>query len=193
MERSSNRVLVVDDSEPFRNFICSSLKKEADLQIIGEVSDGLEAVGKAEELQPDLVVLDIGLPSLNGIEAARRICKVSAESTILFVSQEFSSDVVQEALGTGALGYVVKADAGKELLEGLRAVLRGEQFIGNRFSGRDFGRVPAAGSLDLQGHTTYTPHQEHLEIAHRHEVRFYSDAEMSLDGTGLVPSLPRME
>jgi len=129
LETSSSRVLVVEDSDAFRKFICSTLGKIAELQIVGEVSDGLEAVQKVEELQPDLIVLDIGLPSLNGIEAARRIRKVSPESKILFVSQESSADVVQEALGTGAHGYVVKSDAGSELLPAVKAVLEAKRFI----------------------------------------------------------------
>jgi CheY-like chemotaxis protein len=76
LDTSSVRVLVVEDSEPFRRFLCSTLGKRPELQIVGEVSDGLEAVQKAEELQPDLIVLDIGLPSVNGIEVARRIRKL---------------------------------------------------------------------------------------------------------------------
>ena len=130
------RVLVVDDYEPFRRFICSTLERRLELQIVSEVSDGLEAVQQAEELRPDLILLDIGLPSLNGIEAARRIRKVSPESKILFISQESSADVVQAALGLGALGYVVKTDAGTELLEAVNAVLRGEMFVGRRFAGQ---------------------------------------------------------
>lgn len=129
---------MVEDSEPFRNFICSTIGKRPGLQIVGEVRDGLEAVRSAEKLRPDLIVLDIGLPFLNGIEVARRIRKLSAESKLLFVSQESSVDVVQEALGTGAHGYVVKTDAGSELLEGVSAVLQGQQFVGRRFSGHDF-------------------------------------------------------
>ena len=121
-------MLVVDDYEPFRRFICSTLKQRQDLHIICEVSDGFEAVQKAEELQPDLIVLDIGLPTLNGIEAARRIRKLAPESKILFVSQESSADLVQEALSLGALGYMVKAHAGSELLIAINAVLRGERF-----------------------------------------------------------------
>ena len=112
LETSTVRVLVVEDYEPFRRFVCSTLRKSLDLQIVGEASDGLEAVQKAEELKPDLIVLDIGLPSLNGIEAARRIRKAAPQSKIIFVSQESSADVVQEALALGALGYVVKAHAG---------------------------------------------------------------------------------
>jgi CheY-like chemotaxis protein len=71
------RVLVVEDYEPFRRFVCSTLSKRPDLQIVGEVSDGLEAVLKARELRPDLILLDVGLPTLNGIEAARRIRELS--------------------------------------------------------------------------------------------------------------------
>src|SRR5882762_387129 len=73
MEPSTVRVLVVDDYEPFRRFVCSTLGKRPEWQIVGQASDGLEAVQKAEELQPDLIVLDLGLPTLHGIEAARRI------------------------------------------------------------------------------------------------------------------------
>ena len=77
-------VLVVEDSEPFRRFICSTLEKRPEFQIVDKVIDGLRAVEKAEELHPDLIVLEIGLPSLNGIEAARLIRKLSRESKILF-------------------------------------------------------------------------------------------------------------
>ena len=114
--------------------------------VIGVASDGLEAVQKAEELQPDLILLDIGLPSLNGIEVARQIRKLSPKSKMLFVSQESSADVVQGALGTGAQGYVLKRDAGRELLEGVNAVLRGEQFVSARFAGHDFTGASDAGA-----------------------------------------------
>jgi DNA-binding NarL/FixJ family response regulator len=137
LQTSSVRVLVVEDSEPFRRFICSTLGKIPELQIVGEISDGLEAVQKAEELQPDLILLDIGLPRLNGIEAAQRIRRLSPKSKILFVSQESSADVVQRVLSLGACGYVVKMDAGRELLAAVDAVLRGEQFVGSRFAGHN--------------------------------------------------------
>jgi DNA-binding NarL/FixJ family response regulator len=132
------RVLVVEDYAPFRRFVCSTLGTRLELQIVGEASDGLEAVEKAEELQPDLIVLDIGLPTLNGIEAARRIRKLSPESKILFISQESSSDVVQEALALGALGYVVKTHAGSELLPAVKAALEGKRFISASLAGHFF-------------------------------------------------------
>jgi DNA-binding NarL/FixJ family response regulator len=126
---SSLRVLVVEDFEPFRRFVCSRVGDSSELQVICEVSDGLEAVQKAEELQPDLILLDIGLPNLNGIEAARRIRKLSPQSKILFVSQESSADVIEEALSLGAMGYVIKAHAGSELLVAMEAVREGIQFV----------------------------------------------------------------
>jgi len=100
-----------------------------DLEVICEASDGLEAVNKAEELQPDLILLDIGLPSLNGIEAARRIRQLAPQSKLLFVSQESSADVVQEALGSGALGYLLKIDSGGNLLPAVDSVLDGRRFV----------------------------------------------------------------
>jgi DNA-binding NarL/FixJ family response regulator len=175
LETSSVRVVVVEDYEPFRRFICSTLAKKPELQIVGEVSDGLEAVQKAQELQPDLILLDIGLPSLNGIEAARRMRNLCPELKILFVSQESSADVVQGALSLGALGYVVKAHAGSELLCAVEAVLQGRQFVGSGLSGQYF--TPASDTKTL-----YRPNQPlpslalgRTEITRSHEVQFYSD------------------
>lgn len=125
----SVRMLVVDDNEPFRRFICSVLSTRPEWEIVGEVSDGLEAVQKAKELQPNLIVLDIGLPGLNGIEAARRIRKLSPCSKILFASQESSADVVEAAFCSGGLGYLIKSRAASELLAAVEAVLRNEQFV----------------------------------------------------------------
>lgn len=129
MGTSSIRILVVDDYEPWQAFISTTLRNEPELQVIGQVSDGLEAVRQAQQLQPDLILLDIGLPRLNGIEVARRIRKVSPTSKILFVSENRSEDVAEEALSTGAGGYVVKSDARSELLPAVKAVLEGKRFI----------------------------------------------------------------
>src|SRR6476661_701478 len=122
------RVLVVEDYPPFRRFVCSTLKKKPELQVIAEVSDGLEAVQKAEELQPDLILLDVGLPNLNGLAAARQIRKLAPKARIIFVSQESSADVVLEALNTGAAAYVAKIDL-LHLLTAVDAVLDGRQFV----------------------------------------------------------------
>ena len=129
------RILVVDDNEGWRRLACLVLRIRPELQVICEASDGVEAVQKAEELRPDLILLDIDLPKLDGIEAARRILQLSPNSKIVFVSVDDSQDVVQVALGTGALGYVDKARAVSELLPAVDAVLRGAQFVSSTLKG----------------------------------------------------------
>ncbi len=184
MATSSIRVLVVDDSEPFRRLVCSTLQNKLELRTIIEASDGVEAIELAQALQPDLILLDIGLPKLNGIEAARRIRELAPRSKILFVSQESSVDIVQAAFSIGASGYVVKMDAGRELPTAVKAVLRGERFVGIRFAGHAFtgpSNAPTPGSA--RGNKVFAPLQrENIEIAHRHEAGFYSDDASLLDG-----------
>jgi DNA-binding NarL/FixJ family response regulator len=132
------RILLVDDFEPWRTFVASLLKKNPEWQILSEVSDGLAAVQKAEEFQPDLIVLDIGLPKLNGIEAALSIRKVAPNSRILFLSENRSSDIVAAALNAGGHGYVVKSDGANELLVAIEAVLQGKRFVSSTFADFDF-------------------------------------------------------
>ena len=131
----SYKILIVDDSDRFRQFLVLSLRRRAEFQLINEASDGLEAVERAEELKPDLILMDIGLPGVNGIEAWRRIQKVSPNSKILFVSLESSADVVREALELGAQGYILKAAAASELLPAVDAVLQGKQYLSRRLPG----------------------------------------------------------
>jgi DNA-binding NarL/FixJ family response regulator len=186
---SSLRVLVVDDCEPFRRFVCSTVEKKPDLQVVGEASDGLEAVQKAEELQPDLIVLDIGLPTLNGIEVARRIRKLCPERKILFMSQESSADVAHEAFRLGAMGYVVKSHAGSELFVALEEVCQGRQFVSRGLSGHSW--VSAA---DAQAPGHLLPQEvlpalvpEKTQTVRSHEVQFYPDDESFVDGfTGYI-------
>jgi DNA-binding NarL/FixJ family response regulator len=124
------RVLVVDDYAPFRQFVCSMLKGKAGLEVVGEAAHGLEAIRKAEELRPDLVILDLALPGLNGIQVARRLRQLFCECKIVVVTQESSAEVVQETLRVGALGYVLKVHAGSELLLAIDAVCQDRQFLG---------------------------------------------------------------
>lgn len=132
------RILMVEDFEPFRRSITSIVQNQREFQVICEVSDGLEAVRKAAELQPDLVLLDIGLPGLNGIEVARRVRGLAPQSKIVFLSQESSPEVVRAAFELGAWGYVVKSDAGGELLDALSSVLRGKKFVSSSLRGEEF-------------------------------------------------------
>jgi DNA-binding NarL/FixJ family response regulator len=125
------KVLVVEDYEPFRHFVCSMLKKNGVAEVF-EARDGEEGVEAARRCKPELVLLDIGLPKLDGIAVARGIQKLSARSTILFVSQESSPEVIAEAFRVGASGYLAKTDAGRDLVSAIRASMRGEQFVSPR-------------------------------------------------------------
>jgi DNA-binding NarL/FixJ family response regulator len=123
------RVLVVEDFAAFRQFICLTLGNSPGLQVIGEASDGLEALQMAVELRPDLILLDIGLPRLNGFEVARQMRSLAPESKIVFLSQESSVDLVQEALSLGGRGYVTKTKAQADLFAAVEAVLSGMTFV----------------------------------------------------------------
>ena len=126
------RILIVDDYEPWRRYVRSILEADADLVILGESADGLDAIKQSEELQPGLVLLDIQLPSMNGLEVAREIGVVSPETQVLFLSSTQSVDVMREALKFGA-GFVMKSDAEQDLLPIVRAICRNEPFVRFRF------------------------------------------------------------
>jgi two-component system NarL family response regulator len=125
----------VDDNEPWRQHIRSILKARLELQVVGEASDGFVAVQSAEELKPDLILLDIGLPSLNGIEVANRLSHLLPAPRILFLSANHDADVVRVALNDRARGYVLKADAGSELLPAIEAILRGQKYVSTGVKG----------------------------------------------------------
>ena len=157
------RILVVDDFKDWLRQVRLLLQSRPECQVIAEASDGSEAVQKAEELKPDLIVLDVGLPNLSGIEAAQQIRQRSPNSEIIFLSQNSDLDVVRAALDTGALGYVLKTDAGRELLPAMDAVLRGEQFVSNSLKDYQFTDTSAE------------------KAPQSHEVLFYSDDTVLLD------------
>jgi DNA-binding NarL/FixJ family response regulator len=123
------RVLVVDDHAMVRRGICSVLSNDKTLDVVCQTANGEEAVKKAEELLPDLILLDIGLPGISGLEAARQIRKVAPKSQIVFLTQHNSLEMVREAMSTGAHGYIVKCDAVRDLLRGIRAVREGKPFF----------------------------------------------------------------
>ena len=132
----SYRVLVVEDHELWRRYVRSVLERAARWDVVAEAADGLQAVDTVDAFKPDLILMDIGLPGLDGIGAARRILARDPGSRILFVSEHQSSDIVQAALGTGARGYITKSDAARDLLPGMEAIVDGRWFVGARFGGR---------------------------------------------------------
>ena len=140
------RILLVDDHSLFRQFVVELLGKRPELQVVGEASDGLEALQRAVELRPDLILLDIGLPSLNGLKVARQMRSLVPESKIIFLTQESSADVVEEALSLGARGYVVKARAQADLFAAVEAALSGKTFVSNLSATANFN-FPTEGQL----------------------------------------------
>jgi DNA-binding NarL/FixJ family response regulator len=171
---------VVDDFVPWRNYVIAKLAEKPSLYIVGFASDGLEAVLKAAELQPDLILMDVNLPALSGISAARRIQERPLETKILFVSQILDLDVALAALDAGGHGYVVKSDAENELLTAVEAVMSGKRFVSALLASRDF--TGALGSqAPIRAHA-----EETIELPARrstqnktfgpsHEVEFYGD------------------
>ena len=124
-----SRILVVDDFKDWRHAVRSTLEKDPELRVVGEASDGVEAVQKAGELKPDLIVLDIVLPKINGLKAAVQISKVSPLSKLLFLSQDNDADMIQAAFSSGASGYVHKLSAATQLLTAVGAVLQNRSSV----------------------------------------------------------------
>ena len=150
---SVHRVLVVEDHEPFRRLLCELLRQRPDVLIVGEAADGLGAIRQAEELRPDMVMLDIGLPLLSGIEAAERMRTVVPDARFMFVTNETSLEVVELAFRRGAHGYVYKPRTHRDVLPVFEAIMRGGRFVSGGLE-----RIARGDSLS----------------SHRHQVLFYS-------------------
>jgi CheY-like chemotaxis protein len=133
-------------------------------RVVSEASDGLEAVQKAREFAPDVILLDIGLPKLNGLDAARQVRLVAPDSRILFLSANNLPDIVEAALNTGASGYVLKLVAVSELVAAVKAVSQGKRFVSNRIEG-----------LSPDGPSAELPEPTDPFAIGNHRVQFYSE------------------
>ena len=126
------RVLLADDYEPWRRCVSSLFSRHPEWQIVSEVSDGIEAVRKAEELKPDLVLLDLSLPKLNGVEAANRIRQTSPATKIVFITAYRDSEAMETVLRNTADGYVLKWEISKDLPQAVETVVWGGKFVSSR-------------------------------------------------------------
>ena len=124
-ESCSVRILIADDFAEWRARIRSQLQARPEWQAVGEACNGMEAVQRTMELRPDIVILDIGMPRLNGVEASKLIRQQFPNSKIIFVTQENDAEIRAAALATGAVGYLLKADAQSQLLPAVEAALNG--------------------------------------------------------------------
>jgi DNA-binding NarL/FixJ family response regulator len=152
------RILVVEDHAPFREFTCRALRRRAEFEAF-EAADGLEAIRKADELQPDVILLDLNLPGMHGFEIARQIPAIVPRAQVLFLTQESSPDIVEEALRLGARGYIHKVSAATDLLPAIDAVVAGQRFVSR--------------SLGIEAHAVPAPR--------RHEMLFCPDAASVVD------------
>ena len=124
-----NTIVIADDFAEFRRLVRSKLQGDG-FHIVAEAADGLEAVAKAAMLQPDLVLLDIQMPKLNGLEAATQIRSIAPQSKILFLSQNTDPDIVQSAMSDGAAGYLCKSKINHQLVPAIEAAIAGKRFVG---------------------------------------------------------------
>jgi len=122
------RILVVDDHPVVRHGLRTLLSSRPEWEIIDEAEDGIEAVEKADRLKPDIILLDVSMPKMDGLEVCRRIRKIVPKSEVLIVTQHDSPQMMREALAAGARGYVVKSDAARDLLAAVDAVSQHKSF-----------------------------------------------------------------
>ena len=127
----STSVLVVDDFASWRDMVCALLERKG-LQVVGQAGNAADAIRKAQELKPDLILLDIRLPDATGIETASQILQRVPDTKIIFVTQTINTAIAQAAMADGACGYVLKIDAANELLQAIESALRGDKFISSR-------------------------------------------------------------
>ena len=127
-------ILVAEDNELWRNFIGLTFRLESSFEIISEVVDGLQAVLIAEQRQPTIALLDISLPRLNGIDAARSIRELAPSTKIVFLSNVRDVEIVKAALAVGS-GYVLKSDAGADLVTAIHSAVRGERVLSRQLAG----------------------------------------------------------
>jgi DNA-binding NarL/FixJ family response regulator len=158
-------VLVVDDYAPWRRYVRTEVQKNPRWRVIGEASDGVGAVRQAQTHKPDLILLDVGLPTLNGLEAARRILAHDPSSRILFLTENRSRHVAEAALRIGARGYVLKMDVSAELLSAMETVVNGGRFLSAGIARQIVETEP-----------------EPIARERYHEAGFYSDEASLLDG-----------
>ena len=123
------RILIADDHDIVRRGLRALVQEEPSWQIVADVQDGRSAVVKSQELKPDIAILDIGMPSLNGLDATKQIVKVNPNTKVLILTMHDSEQLIQNVLNAGARGYLMKSDAGRDLVVAIRALLLGQTFF----------------------------------------------------------------
>lgn len=160
------RILIADDHEVVRKGLMALLQSQHDWQVCGEAGDGREAVDKAQQLKPDVVILDIGMPGLNGLEATRQILKSNPQARILILTLHDSDQVVREVLNAGARGFLLKSDAARDLVAAVEALRRDKTYFTSKVAtmvleGYLKGGTPGA-PIPTAGRNRLTPREREI-------------------------------
>jgi len=150
---SRYRLLLVDDHTLFREGLASILASQPDMEVVGEASDGLEALVKARALRPHLILMDVQMPGMDGVEATRRIQRELPDTAVVMLTVRDDDELLFEALKSGASGYILKATGSRRLIAMLRAALRGEAALSPALAARvlgEFRRISALLPADFQ-------------------------------------------
>ena len=143
--KGPTRILVVDDFAPFRSLVGSLLSNRSDWTIVAEAADGQEAVEKAKTLRPEVILLDIAMPQMNGMQAAEQILAALPTCKIIFLSQEASTELIEEAMRLNASGHVSKAKAARDLVTAIEAAMAGRKFFTPEANGQRDQQDPKKG------------------------------------------------
>ncbi|HUE53113.1 MAG TPA: response regulator transcription factor [Terriglobales bacterium] len=177
------RILVADDHELVRRGLCTLLQAHEDWEICGEAVDGREAVEKAKQLKPDVIILDVGMPNLNGLDATRQLCRQNAHYKVIVLTITDTDQVIREALDAGARGFVLKSDAARDLVAAVEALQRNRMFFTPRVND-----MVLAGFLD-KGQTTSTnmvPELPKLTPREREVVQLIAEGKSSKEVASLL-------
>ncbi|MBK9207489.1 MAG: response regulator transcription factor [Anaerolineales bacterium] len=161
------RVLLADDHALFREGLAGIINNQPDMQVVGEANDGLEAFVKAQELKPDLILMDVQMPGMDGIEAVRQIKQILPETIIVMLTVRGDDNMLFEALKNGAQGYLLKDIQSQYMLEMLRGALRGEAAISPSLAGRvlsEFRRLSKGGVSEKEDDSGLTEREQQVLV-----------------------------
>lgn len=161
------RVLLADDHSLFREGLAGIVCAQPDMQVVGEANDGLEAFVKAQELKPDLILMDVQMPGMDGIEAVKQIKQVLPDTIVVMLTVRGDDEMLFEALKNGAQGYLLKEIRSQDLLEMLRGALRGEAAISPTLAGRvlsEFRRLSKGGAPEKEDESGLTEREQQVLV-----------------------------
>ncbi|MBI3802527.1 MAG: response regulator transcription factor [Nitrospirae bacterium] len=180
------RVLLADDHTLLRQGMKRLLEAEDDMEIVGEAGEGLEAIHKAEQFRPDVAVLDYAMPGLTGPQAAVRIKQIEPKTKIIVLTMHDDEEYVEEALGAGASGYILKDAAANELIAAIRAVYRGETYLSPRVS-----KKIVSGYLQRTQRPEPKPPYEQLTVREREILRLLAEGHSAKEVSRLLNIQPK--